>query len=123
MCSPKVFPIAPHFNPIYFAQSPPLKKLYYGWAKGELTLPFHRIFCCGEPPWFQLIFARSMFVSTLVMLLPSGFFFFGSLCTLVIKVNCFSTSYRAFCIYVFSQVSHLLGLVNFASKSNFAISR
>jgi len=123
MCSPKVFPIAPHFNPIYFAQSPPLKKLYYGWAKGELTLPFHRIFCCGEPPWFQLIFARSMFVSTLVMLLPSGFFFFGSLCTLVIEVNCFSTSYRAFCIYVFSQVSHLLGLVNFASKSNFAISR
>ncbi len=24
MCSPRVFPIAPHFNPICFAQSPPL---------------------------------------------------------------------------------------------------
>ncbi len=24
MCSPRVFPIAPHFNPIFFAQSPPL---------------------------------------------------------------------------------------------------
>ncbi len=34
MCSPRVFPIAPHFNPIYFAQSPPLLT-YIGGPKGE----------------------------------------------------------------------------------------
>ncbi len=34
MCSPKVFPIAPHFNPICFAQSPPLLTFVAG-PKGE----------------------------------------------------------------------------------------
>jgi hypothetical protein len=34
MCSPKVFPIAPCFNPICFAQSPPLFT-YIGGPKGE----------------------------------------------------------------------------------------
>jgi len=34
MCSPRVFPIAPHFNPICFAQSPPLLT-YIGGLKGE----------------------------------------------------------------------------------------
>ncbi len=34
MCSPRVFPIAPHFNPISFAQSPPLLT-YIGGPKGE----------------------------------------------------------------------------------------
>jgi len=34
MCSSRVFPIAPHFNPICFAQSPPLLT-YIGGAKGE----------------------------------------------------------------------------------------
>ncbi len=33
MCSPMVFPIAPHFNPICFAQSPPLLT-YIGGPKG-----------------------------------------------------------------------------------------
>jgi hypothetical protein len=37
MCSPRVFPIAPRFNPICFAQSLPLLT-YIGGAKGE---PFH----------------------------------------------------------------------------------
>jgi hypothetical protein len=34
MCSPSVFPIAPHFNPTCFAQSPPLLT-YIGGPKGE----------------------------------------------------------------------------------------
>jgi hypothetical protein len=34
MCSPWVFPIAPCFNPICFAQSPPLLT-YIGGPKGE----------------------------------------------------------------------------------------
>jgi hypothetical protein len=34
MCSPKVFPLAPSFNPICFAQSPPLLT-YIGGPKGE----------------------------------------------------------------------------------------
>jgi hypothetical protein len=34
MCSPRVFPIAPHFNPICFAQSSPLLT-YIGGPKGE----------------------------------------------------------------------------------------
>ncbi len=34
MCSSNVFPIAPHFNPICFAQSPPLLT-YIGGPKGE----------------------------------------------------------------------------------------
>jgi len=34
MCSPNVFPIAPHFNPICFAQNPPLLT-YIGGPKGE----------------------------------------------------------------------------------------
>jgi hypothetical protein len=39
MCSPRVFPIPPHLNPICFAQSPPLLT-YIGGPKGEaLHLP------------------------------------------------------------------------------------
>jgi hypothetical protein len=34
LCSPRVFPIAPGFNPICFAQSPPLLT-YIGGPKGE----------------------------------------------------------------------------------------
>jgi hypothetical protein len=34
MCSPRVLPIAPRFNPLYFAQSPPLLT-YIGEPKGE----------------------------------------------------------------------------------------
>ncbi len=34
MCSPRVFPIAPRFDPICFAQSPPLLT-YIGGPKGE----------------------------------------------------------------------------------------
>jgi hypothetical protein len=34
ICSPRVFPIAPHFNPMGFAQSPPLLT-YIGGPKGE----------------------------------------------------------------------------------------
>jgi hypothetical protein len=34
MCSPRVFSIAPHFNPICFAQSSPLLT-YIGGPKGE----------------------------------------------------------------------------------------
>jgi hypothetical protein len=34
MCSPRVFLIAPHFNPICFAQSPPLLT-YIGGPKGK----------------------------------------------------------------------------------------
>jgi hypothetical protein len=59
MCSPRVFLIAPHFNPICFAQSPSL--LTYRLAKrgkggrggewGERgATSFHRIFSFGEPP-------------------------------------------------------------------------
>jgi hypothetical protein len=53
MCSLRVFPIAPHFNPICFAQSPPL--LTYRWAKGKgrwRITSFHRIFYFGEPQLF-----------------------------------------------------------------------
>jgi len=34
MCSPRVFSIAPHFNPVCFAQSPPLLT-YISGPKGE----------------------------------------------------------------------------------------
>jgi len=34
MFSPRVFPVAPHFNPMGFAQSPPLLT-YIGGPKGE----------------------------------------------------------------------------------------
>ncbi len=48
MCSPRVFPIAPSFNPICFAQSPPFLT-YIGRPKGE---PFHlsiKSSILGEP--------------------------------------------------------------------------
>ncbi len=54
LCSPKVFPIAPHFNPICFAQSPPLLT-HIGWAKGEGTPSFHRIIYFGETPCWLLV--------------------------------------------------------------------
>jgi hypothetical protein len=37
MCSPRVFPIAPRFSPVWFAHS-------LGGPKGEGTPAFHRIF-------------------------------------------------------------------------------
>ncbi len=49
MCSSRVFPIAPFFNPICFAQSPPLLT-YIVWAKGEGTPSFHKIFYLGKSP-------------------------------------------------------------------------
>jgi hypothetical protein len=48
MYSPKVFSIAPDFNPICFAQSPPLLT-YIAGAKGGSTPLFHRIFYFREP--------------------------------------------------------------------------
>ncbi len=47
MCSPKVFPIAPHLNPICFAQSAPLLT-YIGGPKGGGSPSFHRILSFGE---------------------------------------------------------------------------
>jgi hypothetical protein len=49
ICSPRLFPIAPRFNPICFAQNPPLLT-YIAGTKGGVTLTFHRIFNFGEPP-------------------------------------------------------------------------
>ncbi len=56
MCSPRVLPIAPWFNPTCLAQSPPLLTNIPRWAKGPGTPSFHIIFCFGEPPKFQLFF-------------------------------------------------------------------
>jgi hypothetical protein len=47
--SPRVFPIAPHFNPICFAQGPPLLT-YIPRPKGIGIPSFHRIFYFGESP-------------------------------------------------------------------------
>jgi hypothetical protein len=49
MCSPRVFSIAPHFNPICFAASPPLL-IYIGWPKGEALHLSIDSFIFGEPP-------------------------------------------------------------------------
>jgi len=47
--SPRVFPIPPHFNPICFAQGPPLLT-YIAGPKGGGTPYVHRIFYLGETP-------------------------------------------------------------------------
>jgi hypothetical protein len=49
ICSPRVFPIAAHFHPICFAQSPPLLT-QIGGPKGVRIPSFHRIFYFGEAP-------------------------------------------------------------------------
>ncbi len=53
-CSPSVFPIAPRFNPICFAQSPPLLT-YIGKPKGEALHLSIESSILGEPPSFQLL--------------------------------------------------------------------
>ncbi len=53
---PSVFPIAPHFNPICFAQSPPLLT-YIAGPKGMALHPSVESFYFGEPPQIQLPFA------------------------------------------------------------------
>jgi hypothetical protein len=62
MCSPKVFPIAPRFNPICFSQSPSLLT-YIGGPKGEALhlaiessilvslLSFNIFFATGQSNW------------------------------------------------------------------------
>jgi hypothetical protein len=54
MCSTRVFLITPSFNPICFAQSPPLLTCI-GGPKGEAL---HRIFYVLEPPKFELCFLQ-----------------------------------------------------------------
>jgi hypothetical protein len=49
MCSPRVFPIAPRFNPICFAQSPPLLT-YIGGPKPEALHLSMESSILGEPP-------------------------------------------------------------------------
>jgi hypothetical protein len=54
MCSPRVFPIAPRFNPICFAQSPPLLTCV-GWV----------FFARGIRPgqkWWQTLLGRFFFI-------------------------------------------------------------
>jgi hypothetical protein len=60
MCSPKVFAITPHFNPICFAQSPPLLT-YIGGPKGKalhlsiessILGSLHSFFAMGQSNWF-----------------------------------------------------------------------
>ncbi len=52
---PWVFPIAPHFNPICFAQSPPLLTYITG-PKGEALHLSIESFLLRETPQFQLTF-------------------------------------------------------------------
>jgi len=49
MCSPRVFPIALHFNPTCFAQSPPLLT-YIGGPKREALYLSIESSILGEPP-------------------------------------------------------------------------
>jgi len=51
MCSPRLFTIAHHFNPICFAQSLPFSPIYVD--KGRGNQPFHRIFYFRELPYFN----------------------------------------------------------------------
>jgi hypothetical protein len=53
MCSPRVFPLAPHFNPICFAASPPL--LTYRTA-GHSIFPLKLLYL-GSLHSFNLFFA------------------------------------------------------------------
>jgi hypothetical protein len=56
MCSFRLFLIAPSFNPISFAQSPPPSHLCRWWAQGGGTPYFQGIFYFGEPPEFSTFF-------------------------------------------------------------------
>jgi hypothetical protein len=56
MCSPRVFPIAPCFNPICFAQSPPLLTYIAGPKEKTLDLSIES-FIFGEALWFQFHYA------------------------------------------------------------------
>ncbi len=55
MCSSRVFLIAPRFNPIYFAQSPPLLT-YVGGPKGEAVHLSMESSILGSLHGFQLFF-------------------------------------------------------------------
>jgi hypothetical protein len=55
MCSPRVFPIAPHFNPVCFAQSPPLL-IYIGGLKEEALYLSIKKFILGSLHSFSLFF-------------------------------------------------------------------
>jgi hypothetical protein len=56
MCSPRVFPIAPGFNPICLAQSPPLLT-YIGGPKGETLHLSIESSILGELRYFSICFA------------------------------------------------------------------
>jgi hypothetical protein len=56
MCSPRVFLIAPGFNPICYAESPPLFT-YRAQPKGGGTPSFHRIFYFGAGSIVSIFFA------------------------------------------------------------------
>jgi hypothetical protein len=57
MCSPRVFPIAPLFDPICFAQSPPILT-YIGGPKGEALHFSIESSIFWERPWVQLFFLQ-----------------------------------------------------------------
>ncbi len=61
MCSPRVFPIAPGFNPHMFCSKSSPSHLYR-WAKGGGIPSFHKIFYLGEPisSIFQPLFFFAM---------------------------------------------------------------
>jgi hypothetical protein len=56
ICSPRVFPIAPRFNLICFAQNPPLLTYIAGPKEKALYLLIESSIVGGELPWFQLFF-------------------------------------------------------------------
>jgi hypothetical protein len=56
MCSPRVFPIVPQFNPICFAQSPPLLT-YLGGPKGEAVHLSIKSSILGSLHGFNFFFA------------------------------------------------------------------
>ncbi len=57
MCFPRVFPIAPGFNPRCFAQSPPLLTCIDG-PKGEAIYHSIESFYFGEPPIVSTFFCN-----------------------------------------------------------------
>jgi hypothetical protein len=57
MCFSRVFPIAPHFNPICFGQSPTLL-IYISGQKGEVFHLSIEPSILGEPSWFQHFFCN-----------------------------------------------------------------
>jgi hypothetical protein len=56
MCSLRVFPITPRFNPRCFAPKVLPLLTYIRWAKGAGIPSFHRIFYFGQPPKVQHFF-------------------------------------------------------------------